>query len=351
MEPLQARMFLSVTLIDGVLTVRGTEGDDNIDVMGGSIREPDDTQPERPIGVRFTQHDEQFFPGEQVKQIVIFGGGGNDTITETVWGEHAVTIWGEAGDDQIYTQGKSHIISAGLGDDRIESDGPLKTIDDGPGRDTVLASSQRDVLVGKARLEYRHGTLRITGTEEDDSLRTVQSWEWILGGGAGGPPTRRKRYVYVEFNGVRLNNFPAKRIVAHMGGGNDFVQVPQMNEEAGTTVDGYMAATIFGGGGNDTLIGSTEDDYIAGGDGNDSIFGGDGNDVLLGQKGMDFISGRNGKDMVIGGADHDTLNAGRGTDTIWGDSGSDVIGADARVDVIKQEGISKTGLRQLNGPK
>src|SRR5437016_4630453 len=63
--------------------------------------------------------------------------------------------------------------------------------------------------------------------------------------------------------------------------GNDTIALDETN--------GVLpAAELFGGAGNDTLIG---------GSGNDQLFGGAGNDVIL---------GKGGNDLLFGGAGNDT---------------------------------------------
>ncbi|PAU95031.1 hypothetical protein CK240_16805 [Paracoccus salipaludis] len=70
----------------------------------------------------------------------------------------------------------------------------------------------------------------------------------------------------------------------------------------------------FGHGGNDTLIGSAE--------ANNFLYGGTGNDSVLGSKLDDFLYGQDDNDVVNGGASgHDHLFGGRGTDRIIGGAG------------------------------
>lgn len=70
----------------------------------------------------------------------------------------------------------------------------------------------------------------------------------------------------------------------------------------------------LGHGGNDTLIGSAA--------ANNFLYGGTGNDSVLGSKLDDFLYGQDGDDVVNGGASgHDHLFGGRGTDRIIGGAG------------------------------
>lgn len=55
---------------------------------------------------------------------------------------------------------------------------------------------------------------------------------------------------------------------------------------------------IFGGSGNDTIIGSRFNDGIRGQQGNDTISGGGGNDFLIGNAGFDSCDGGSGTDTA-----------------------------------------------------
>ncbi|CBS86281.1 calcium-binding protein [Azospirillum lipoferum] len=95
--------------------------------------------------------------------------------------------------------------------------------------------------------------------------------------------------------------------------------------------------TLFGGAGNDDILGNTDRDYIDGGDGNDILYGSSGNDSLYGGIGNDTLNGNNehdllvgedGNDFLYGGTNNDTLAGGNGDDTLHGDYGTD-SGVDA----------------------
>ncbi len=66
---------------------------------------------------------------------------------------------------------------------------------------------------------------------------------------------------------------------------------------------------IYGGSGNDTLIGNTL---------NNALYGNDGNDVPTGGAGNDALAGGNGKNILIGGIGADTLMGGATEDLLLG---------------------------------
>ncbi len=106
----------------------------------------------------------------------------------------------------------------------------------------------------------------------------------------------------VKSFGQRLGAFnigDVKSIVISARSGNDFV-------ELGNEIN--VAATIFGGDGNDFLIG---------GGANDSIFGEDGHDILFGMMGDDLLDGGDGDDILYGGPGEDILLGRRGRNLLF----------------------------------
>ncbi|MFO1069398.1 MAG: cadherin domain-containing protein [Geminicoccaceae bacterium] len=89
---------------------------------------------------------------------------------------------------------------------------------------------------------------------------------------------------------------------------------------------------VFGGDGNDRLLGSTGNDTVFGGSGidrlrggsqNDLLFGGNDGDVVIGENGVDTLSGGTGGDTLFGGNDNDRLDGGSINDTLFGGNGDD----------------------------
>ena len=91
---------------------------------------------------------------------------------------------------------------------------------------------------------------------------------------------------------------------------------------------------IYGGGGDDTLVGGSGRNVLDGGAGNDSLTGGDWIDTLSGGDGNDTITGNGGRDMINGGRDGDIIDAGAGDDTVFGGDGDDTITGGAGTDII-----------------
>jgi Ca2+-binding RTX toxin-like protein len=101
-------------------------------------------------------------------------------------------------------------------------------------------------------------------------------------------------------------------------GGNDTISLDETN-------GALPAAQLFGGAGNDTLIGGSGNDQLFGGAGNDTLEGKGGNDLLFGGDGNDTLIGGTGDDQMFGGAGNDRMiwNPGEGTDLMEGGDGTD----------------------------
>ncbi|MBN3943305.1 DUF4347 domain-containing protein [Nostoc sp. NMS9] len=109
--------------------------------------------------------------------------------------------------------------------------------------------------------------------------------------------------------------------------------------------------TLTGGISKNTLdassftIGSV---YLYGGNGNDSLLGGSNNDYLYGQNDSDRLIGNAGNDYLYGGAGDDILIGGAGNDLLYGQTGADIFvlasgnGSDSIFDF--KDGIDKLGL-------
>lgn len=84
---------------------------------------------------------------------------------------------------------------------------------------------------------------------------------------------------------------------------------------------------VFGGMGDDTLLGDAQgndlqgnqgNDFLDGESGNDILWGGDGQDVVLGGAGADLLFGQGGRDLLIGGLGADMLSGGSDDDLLIG---------------------------------
>ena len=125
--------------------------------------------------------------------------------------------------------------------------------------------------------------LYVGGTNAADDIRVSK------GGGQS---------LKVRMDGLDQQVAPApfgstfSRIVVFAMAGDDEVRVAD---------DLSITSWLYGGTGNDRLWGGKGDDILLGEDGNDRLNGGKGNDLLIGGQGADQLFGDDDEDLLIGG--------------------------------------------------
>ncbi len=238
------------------------------------------------------------------------GGNGNDTL---FGGRGADRIFGGAGHDSIEGEGGADILRGGDGDDRIFADYDHSTGTTPADNDLVLGEAGNDYLVGGI------GADTLDGGIGDDTIAPN-----LRGSGAG----------FVADPGVdRING----------GAGTDTLVISNLVSGgethaasirlAGTTrivVDGdtiasatgfeVLQAAIFGGpGAGHTLIGGELGDNFRTGNGDDYLSGGEGADTLgdASYRGADTFLGGGGNDLINLTLDKgDRVLAGAGDDLV-----------------------------------
>jgi Ca2+-binding RTX toxin-like protein len=92
----------------------------------------------------------------------------------------------------------------------------------------------------------------------------------------------------------------------------------------GVTHEDKIAADVegmYGGSGNDVIIGNDNANQLYGGPGNDIMFGYHGNDYMSGGDGNDSMWGHDGNDTLHGGYGNDSMVGGFGNDTFYSRDG------------------------------
>ena len=138
-------------------------------------------------------------------------------------------------------------------------------------------------------------TLR--GTDEDDRILTNDGYDTVYGG----------------MGDDEINGYPK--------GERDSLGLWR----SWTYWDSADPIIVYGGSGNDFIIGGQSGDEIYGEDGNDYIVGYEGNDIVRGGIGDDYLSGREGDDLLYGDAGNDVIRVDDGNDAAFGGDGDDRI--------------------------
>ena len=267
------------------MVVAGGSGDDSINWSGSS--------------------GEGWFSGADA--VLIFGGGGNDTIYGSAGPDD---IQGGDGNDTIYGSGGTNSLSGGAGDDTIYVEGLGNTVNGGDGNDTIhvkVAASANNIVGGSQSggvdtLTYSTLGTAITANMTGSSLT-------VLHGG-----TDSVSGIESFVGSANADTFNLTGDVTSYGvqnitgdGGNDI-----FNVEAGTTFSG----TLYGGSGTDTVnLGAVQNPL------NVSDI-----EIVNGSASQDFIVMQGTSDVTVtggGAADTLTLNSS-GSHTVRFTAASDL---------------------------
>jgi Ca2+-binding RTX toxin-like protein len=214
------------------------------------------------------------------------GGAGSDSITGN---DRDNILRGEAGYDVLTGLGGDDELLGGQGNDTLNGGLGVDWFDGGSGNDTVDYT-------------YSSGHWTIELADDIDDPADFGTWGSATTGGD------------VETI-INVEN-------ARMGSGNDHV------------TGSSLANDLYGGDGNDTLVGLAGNDRLEGGEGSDDLDGGEGADLIFGEAGHDEIVGGAGADDLYGGIGNDTIYGNAGNDAIYGQDGQDIIFAGDDDDVV-----------------
>ena len=268
---------------------------------------------------------------------IMLGGHGNDIMYGSGGDDHMV---GFKGHDVLHGGRGDDYLEGHNGDDQLTGGGGKNLLDGGEGHDTLSESAiglvqiLEDNILENNTVHFllTNDTLTVNAEEEVIHSTLLQIEEVKLEG------TARPDFMDAsQFSGL-----------LHMwgGDGNDTLLggsgPNRLDGQAGHDwiVGGTNRDTISGDTGDDLLWGDfdpsnseptptnasvSSDDILWGGDGNDTLFGQQGNDQMLGGKGKDKLDGGIGHDKIYGGDHDDQLTGGDGNDWLDGGLGSDTI--------------------------
>ncbi len=193
------------------------------------------------------------------------------------------------------------------------------------------------IIVGRDRL---HDRIIVEGNVTARALPGgVVAW-----GGYGGKDTfyvggtRRgdRMNVFankVSLNGNKLINQGFERTIIDGMNGNDLL------DARGDEIDSRLK--LWGGRGNDILIGSAGNDRLYGNAGRDRLHGRNGHDFLDGGRGNDLLFGNQGNDVLMGRRGNDRLYGGEGSDRMYGGQGYDILQQDLLRTVFRRRSINR----------
>ncbi|MEJ1095480.1 MULTISPECIES: calcium-binding protein [unclassified Pseudoxanthomonas] len=260
------------------------------------------------------------------RDMIVGTNGQNEDVLEGGWGSDIIN--GNSGKDRIDGGDEDDLIT-GFGDD--------STVEGGEGDDVIVASHAfywsfnpndvrlnangiwRDVasyfnwtsadgfmLMDGGQLALGH-VFDVFGTFDHSGASSIEGWTYRFWS-TGETTYSLQYYSAAEPDGISA-------------GGGAISYRP-------TTAQFEKGVSLYGGTGDDNIIGSAVGDFIDGGDDNDLLAGDRGNDVILGGTGDDRIAGGEGNDVIDGGdnsdivygeEENDTIHGGGGNDFLWGD--------------------------------
>ncbi|MGY0793222.1 FG-GAP-like repeat-containing protein [Azospirillum argentinense] len=281
----------------------------------------------------------------------LIGGTGNDTYIVDQIGDVIVENVGEGTDEVrtglssytlmadvenlVYTgtgaftgngNTSNNAITGGVGDDSLTGGAGNDTLDGGTGADTLIGGAGDDVYL----VDDTRDVVRESVAEGIDEVRTTLT-TYTLG-------TEIERLTFIGIGNFKGTGNTLNNLIVG-GAGND------------TLTGGAGADTLIGGDGDDRFYFDDADAPLQGGAGFDTAvvqgnvgasldlaacsieqaYGGGGNDSLIGTGaflGL-AINGRDGDDLILGSAFNDTLTGGNGSDTLIAGDGDDVLYIDA----------------------
>lgn len=281
------------------------------------------------------------------------GGGGNDILVDGIGQD---TLWGDLGHDFLNAREDSagqpdsaDSVYGGYGFDTLIGDAG-DTLSGGAGMDEfyVIAGNQPveitdweagEPLTVTVPVGLRDSVVTTRDSEDGQDLEVVFDGNVIaiLTGKAG---------FELQAN-IEIESFLPEQL---SGTADDDLLIGGSSNDVMTAFGGND--TIDSDGGNDTVYGGAGSDFVSTGAGNDlyhgyldgsesapfatdvdEVFGGAGNDTLIGDGGVSRLFGESGNDYLSGrdfltdqGATADWLAGGLGLDTLQGDAGDTLTG-------------------------
>jgi Ca2+-binding RTX toxin-like protein len=319
-------------------------------------------------------------------------------------GEFVATIDGTSGDDVLNGTTGNDTISGLAGNDTISGLASNDTLAGNAGADTINGGDGNDWLfsgdASSPNIDFHNPPILDTGIDVD-TLNGGAGDDMIFAGyGDNVDGGDGIDHLFISFQGATAGISFDMNLPTQVIGGGTITGIESASWLQGSNYDDYVSlstpgayptsdsSTVFGMGGNDTLIAGYYTSVLDGGDGNDIVDGreseylrevdggagddilytatntfavangGDGNDTIYahgeihggagddtihvvdsyypgpvtGDDGNDTIFGSNNADHIDGGAGNDSIDGGAGNDVLIGGPGDDVLTGGAGAD-------------------
>ena len=209
---------------------------------------------------------------------IVIGG-----VSETATGFEVAILTGESTDDSINAGGVSFSVTlnGGAGKDTLTGGGGADSLLGGDNDDSLIGGGGNDVLAGE------EGDDRLTGSAGVDQLNGGNGTDVVVES-ADANVTLNDGTLLIATVTDQLTDIDG----AVLTGGSSLNTLNASGFTRG-------AVTLFGGGGNDVLMGTNFNDSLNGQAGNDQFVGGGGNDMLTGELGNDVFDGGAGTDRLV----------------------------------------------------
>lgn len=290
----------------GVLTVRGTAGDDEIIVAPGVVY------------IGGLSGEAVPFDQTGYTSLHVHGGDGDDRIT-LLPGVAGVTLFGDAGDDTLFGSNESEILDGGAGNDQLFGRGgndiliggdDNDTLYGGDGDDTLRADAGDDTLFGGA------GQDTLLGGVGDDRLDGGTNTTHDL---LYGDRDTETGTAYGEGDDVYVFSNDAAFTFVMVDSGEDTIDLSAY--DVGVTAD-LVNSTISR---SDAAPGGPAAGFFTNNSGYLRVIGTDYDDTLIGTPHVERLEGRGGDDTLRGGGGNDHLLGGSGWDSLLAFDGAEII--------------------------
>ncbi|CUJ91692.1 Cyclolysin [Shimia thalassica] len=224
----------------------------------------------------------------------VIGTAADDLIVAPPNPNNQAVIYGREGDDVL----AAHSNNAN-NNDTLRGDSGNDTLYAGNGGDVLFGGPDDDLLFGPSG----HGHATLNGGTGDDTISSASLTRSYLGP--------------MQVHGGEGDD------VIHLGGGNHWIYGDNGNDLIVGSHKFFNWEHLFGGAGNDTILGQQGEDTISGGSGDDALWGGNLSDHIYGGTGDDRLFGGQYGDTLQGGDGFDFIDGGNGVDDLWGGADED----------------------------